>query len=66
MTDARAAEIAFAAPHDAPIRYLERTREYYQALGYGAPYEWAHYSDVPFLRWQIQIRLRIEPWLALE
>jgi len=48
MTDARAAEIAFAAPHDAPIRYLERTREYYQALGYGAPYEWAHYSDVPF------------------
>jgi len=48
MTDARAAEIAFAAPHDAPIRYLERTREYYQALGYGAPYEWAHYAEVPF------------------
>jgi hypothetical protein len=33
---------------DAPIPYLERTREYYQALGYGAPYEWAHYADVPF------------------
>jgi len=33
---------------DAPIRYLLRTREYYQALGYGAPYEWAHYADVPF------------------
>jgi len=33
---------------DAPIRYLERTREYYQALGYGAPYEWARYADVPF------------------
>ena len=27
---------------------LARIREYYQALGYGAPYEWAHYDDVPF------------------
>jgi glycine/betaine/sarcosine/D-proline reductase family selenoprotein B len=33
---------------DAPIPYLQRTREYYQALGYGAPYEWAHYAGVPF------------------
>ena len=33
---------------DAPIPYLERTRMYYQALGYGAPYAWAHYADVPF------------------
>jgi len=33
---------------DAPIPYLRRTREYYQALGYGASYEWAHYADVPF------------------
>ena len=48
MTDARAADFAFAPQHDAPIRYLVRTREYYQALGYGAPYEWAHYSEVPF------------------
>src|SRR5215471_15908600 len=38
----------FAPPHDAPIPYLRRIREYYQALGYGAPYEWAHYVDVPF------------------
>ena len=30
------------------IPYLARIREYYQALGYGAPYEWAHYEDVPF------------------
>jgi len=37
-----------AAAHDVPIRYLERTRTYYQALGYGAPYEWAHFVDVPF------------------
>lgn len=33
---------------DAPIAYLERTRQYYQALGYGAPYRWARFDDVPF------------------
>lgn len=43
-------EFGFAPPHDAPIPYLQRIREYYQALGYGAPYEWAHYSEVPFRR----------------
>lgn len=47
MTDARDYD-GFAAPHDAPIPYLQRIRTYYLALGYGAPYEWAHYSDVPF------------------
>jgi len=31
-----------------PIPYMERTREYYSALGYGAPYRWARYEDVPF------------------
>ena len=35
-------------PPDPPIAYLQRTREYYQALGYGAPYQWARYDDVPF------------------
>ena len=34
--------------HDVPVPYLERTRSYYHALGYGAPYEWAHHVDVPF------------------
>jgi hypothetical protein len=38
----------FAAAHDVPVPYLQRVRTYYQALGYGAPYEWAHYADVPF------------------
>ena len=37
-----------AAAHDVPIPYLERTRSYYQALGYGAAYEWAHFFEVPF------------------
>jgi D-proline reductase (dithiol) PrdB len=47
MTDLRS-DFGFAPAHDAPIRYIERTRTYYQALGYGAPYEWAHYAEVPF------------------
>ncbi len=34
--------------HDVPIPYMRRTAEYYQVLGYGAPYEWAHGRDVPF------------------
>jgi D-proline reductase (dithiol) PrdB len=38
----------FASPDDVPIPYLERIRTYYQALGYGKPYEWAHYPDAPF------------------
>ncbi len=38
----------FTAAHDAPIAYLTRIRTYYAALGYGVPYEWAHYSSVPF------------------
>jgi len=41
---------AAAAPHDVAIPYMQRTRDYYRALGYGAPYEWAHYVDVPFHR----------------
>ena len=27
---------------------MQRTRDWYLALGYGHPYEWAHYRDVPF------------------
>jgi D-proline reductase (dithiol) PrdB len=38
----------FAPEHDVPIPYLERIRTYYQTLGYGAPYRWAHYAEVPF------------------
>ena len=34
--------------NDLPIAYLERIRTYYEALGYGRPYEWAHYAAVPF------------------
>jgi D-proline reductase (dithiol) PrdB len=41
-------EFDFADADDAPIPYLQRVRTYYQALGYGAPYRWVHYSSVPF------------------
>jgi D-proline reductase (dithiol) PrdB len=39
--------MAFAAEDDVPIPYIQRTRDYYQALGF-APYRWAHFVDVPF------------------
>jgi hypothetical protein len=48
MTGERGEDIRFAPAHDAPVAYLQRTRDYYHALGYGAPYVWAHYADVPF------------------
>lgn len=38
----------FAAGHDEPIAYRQRIRDYYLALGYDAPYRWAHYAQVPF------------------
>ena len=40
--------MTFAAEHDVPIPYMQRTRDYYRALGYGTPYRWAHFDDVPF------------------
>ena len=37
-----------APEHDVPIPYMQRTRDYYLALGFGNPYRWAHFVDVPF------------------
>ena len=37
----------FAAEHDAPIPYMQRTRDYYMTLGY-SPYRWVHFAEVPF------------------
>jgi|SoiMetStandDraft_5_1073268.scaffolds.fasta_scaffold112095_1 glycine/sarcosine/betaine reductase selenoprotein B len=48
MTSERGEEFGFAPSHDAPIPYIQRIRDYYVTLGYGAPYEWAHYATVPF------------------
>jgi hypothetical protein len=38
----------FAADFDAPIPYMQRTRDYYRAIGYDTPYRWAHYNGAPF------------------
>jgi D-proline reductase (dithiol) PrdB len=38
----------FAPEDDVPIAYMARTRAYYAALGYEAPYRWAHHVDAPF------------------
>ena len=46
-TTASGPKIAFAADYDAPISYMQRTRDYYQLLGF-TPYRWAHFIDVPF------------------
>src|SRR5437867_1986041 len=36
---------ASMSPH---VRYIDKTRAYYEAEGYGKPYEWAHFDDIPF------------------
>jgi hypothetical protein len=36
------------ASSDEPIAYMQRTRAWYLALGYGNPYRYAHFADVPF------------------
>jgi hypothetical protein len=37
-----------AQEDDVPIPYMQRTETYYLALGYGNPYRWSHFADVPF------------------
>lgn len=49
---AQTSELTFAPELDQPIRYIERTRNYYLGLGYDNPYVWAHYIKVPFTRLQ--------------
>jgi D-proline reductase (dithiol) PrdB len=39
--------MTLAAEQDVPIPYMQRTRDYYQTLGYPA-YRWAHFTEVPF------------------
>lgn len=42
------ARLGFAPDYDAPIPYMQRTRDYYRAIGYTTPYRWAHYVEAPF------------------
>ena len=32
------------------VRYIDRTRDYYRALGYPSDYVWATFAEVPFVR----------------
>jgi D-proline reductase (dithiol) PrdB len=48
MAAASEDQAGFAPDDDAPIPYMARTREYYAAIGYTAPYRWAHYVEAPF------------------
>ncbi|MBV9532417.1 MAG: glycine reductase [Bradyrhizobium sp.] len=41
-------QLGFAQDYDIPIPYMQRTRDYYAAIGYATPYRWAHYVDAPF------------------
>ncbi len=36
------------ADADVPIKYMDRTRHYYRALGYTRDYVWATFDEVPF------------------
>jgi Glycine/sarcosine/betaine reductase selenoprotein B (GRDB) len=40
--------LGFTKADDLPVPYMQRLRDYYLALGYGNPYRWAQYADVPF------------------
>lgn len=46
--DAQEAGNTIEAALDLPIRYIDRSRVYYLALGYDNPYRWAHNQEAPF------------------
>jgi hypothetical protein len=48
MQDAPDTQFGFAPDDDSPIPYMQRTRDYYAAIGYTTRYRWAHYVEAPF------------------
>ena len=48
MTQAALDDLGFAPDYDQPIRYIARTHAWYDALGYGNPYRYAQFAEVPF------------------
>jgi hypothetical protein len=48
MSDTLDDQLGFAPDYDSPIPYMQRTRDYYTAIGYTTPYRWAHYVEAPF------------------
>ena len=47
-TTASGASAVFTEEYDVAIPYMQRTRDYYIALGYDNPYRWASFAEVPF------------------
>ena len=43
-------DLGFAPEWDQPVPYIRRTHEWYNTLGYGNPYRYAQFADVPFTR----------------
>jgi hypothetical protein len=39
----------FAPDWDVPVPYIRRTHEWYDTLGYGNPYRYAQFAEVPFM-----------------
>lgn len=48
MTDSPAAPEDVVQEFDVPVPYMQRTRDYYLAIGYDTPYRWAHNVAAPF------------------
>ena len=38
MSDQGDEQFGFAPDHDSPVPYMQRTRDYYAAIGYTTPY----------------------------
>jgi D-proline reductase (dithiol) PrdB len=38
----------FDSAHRIFVSYIDKSREYYLARGFGNPYRWAHHDDAPF------------------
>ena len=38
----------FDPSHRTFVSYIDKSREYYLARGYGNPYRWSHHEDAPF------------------
>ena len=38
MSEQREEQFGFAPDHDSPVPYMQRTRDYYAAIGYTTPY----------------------------
>lgn len=45
---ARDIDLGFSPPDHQPIRYVQRTHDWYAALGYANPYRYAQFAETPF------------------